>query len=89
MPTNPHIHLRALISAHPSRLASHTSSSRVLCGVTSPLDMDAFTAHVLTDHLPHAIIIDCSDSEEVAERHAQWLEKARQIYVSTHPPALS
>lgn len=48
--------------------------------------MDAFTAHVLTDHLPHAIIIDCSDSEEVAERHAQWLEKARQTHIPTHSP---
>lgn len=53
----------------------------VLC---SALDMDAFTAHVLTDHLPTAIIIDCSDSEDVAMRHAQWLEKVRDINGKRH-----
>jgi hypothetical protein len=39
--------------------------------------MEAFTKHVLTDHLPHAIILDISDSEDVALWHARWLEKVR------------
>ena len=46
-----------------------------------PTDIKAFTAHVRTDHLPHSIIIDCSNSEEVAKEHAGWLEQ--NIHVVT------
>ena len=39
-----------------------------------PLDWDAFTAHVNADHLPHAAILDCSASEDVAQRYLGWFE---------------
>jgi aspartokinase/homoserine dehydrogenase 1 len=48
---------------------------------SDPLALDAFAAHVHADHIPHAIIIDCSASAEVAERYADWL--ARGIHVVT------
>ena len=35
-----------------------------------PLDLDAFTAHVRQGHLPHAAILDCTASADVAERYA-------------------
>jgi aspartokinase/homoserine dehydrogenase 1 len=44
-------------------------------------DLDAFAAHVHTDHLPHAIIIDCSASDTVAAHYAGWL--AQGIHVVT------
>ncbi|MEJ2276058.1 MAG: aspartate kinase, partial [Woeseiaceae bacterium] len=44
-------------------------------------DLDAFEAHVNPDHLPHAVIIDCTASEAVAARYAEWL--ARGIHVIT------
>lgn len=44
-------------------------------------DLDAFAAHVHADHLPHAIIVDCSASDAVADRYAGWLE--RGIHVIT------
>ncbi len=47
----------------------------------SPLDLDAFTAHLLDSHLPHMVIVDCSGSPEVADRYAQWL--AAGIHVVT------
>lgn len=47
----------------------------------APADLKAFTAHVKADHLPHAIIIDCSDSEDVAQEHPGWLEQ--NIHVVT------
>src|SRR5210317_772798 len=34
------------------------------------LDLEAFEAHVNPDHLPHAIIIDCTASEFIASRYA-------------------
>ena len=36
-------------------------------------DLDQFAAHVHTEHLPHAIIIDCSASDAVAAHYADWL----------------
>ena len=48
---------------------------------TSGTDLDAFTAHLLSAHLPHAVVIDCSGSAEVAERYADWL--AAGIHVVT------
>ena len=46
-----------------------------------PSDLDAFTAHLLSAHLPHAVIIDCSGSADVADRYAGWL--AAGIHVVT------
>jgi aspartokinase/homoserine dehydrogenase 1 len=45
------------------------------------LDLEAFEAHVNPDHLPHAVIIDCTASEAVAARYPHWL--ARGIHVIT------
>ena len=44
-------------------------------------DLDAFEAHVNPDHLPHAVIIDCTASQHVADRYAGWLQ--RGIHVIT------
>ncbi len=45
------------------------------------MDLDAFTRHVQAEHLPHAVILDCSASEDVAKRYVGWLE--RGIHVIT------
>ncbi|MCQ4164643.1 bifunctional aspartate kinase/homoserine dehydrogenase I [Tahibacter harae] len=44
-------------------------------------DLDRFTAHLQSAHLPHTVIIDCSASDRVAERYAGWL--AAGIHVIT------
>lgn len=44
-------------------------------------DLDAFTRHVQAEHLPHAVVIDCSASDTVAGRYADWL--AAGIHVVT------
>ena len=36
-------------------------------------NMEAFVDHVHVDHLPHAVIIDCSANESVALRYRDWL----------------
>jgi aspartokinase/homoserine dehydrogenase 1 len=46
-----------------------------------PLAFDRFVEHVQTDYLPHAVIIDCTASQDVASRYAAWL--ARGIHVIT------
>lgn len=44
-------------------------------------DLDAFAAHVRAGHLPHAMIVDCSASDAVAAKYADWL--AAGIHVVT------
>jgi len=48
---------------------------------SKPLDLEAFTRHVKAEHLPHAVIVDCSASPEVARHYAAWL--AAGIHVVT------
>ncbi len=36
-------------------------------------DLTEFAAHVHAAHLPHALIIDCSASDEIAAHYAAWL----------------
>ena len=45
------------------------------------LDLGRFVEHVDADHLPHSVIIDCTASQEIARRYAEWLE--RGIHVIT------
>jgi aspartokinase/homoserine dehydrogenase 1 len=44
-------------------------------------DLDTFTRHVRAEHLPHALIVDCSASDAAADRYADWL--AAGIHVVT------
>ncbi|MCH9693065.1 MAG: bifunctional aspartate kinase/homoserine dehydrogenase I [Gammaproteobacteria bacterium] len=44
-------------------------------------DLDAFEAHLNPDHLPHAVIIDCTASDHIASKYADWL--SRGIHVIT------
>ena len=45
------------------------------------LALDQFADSVLAEHLPHALIVDCSASDKVAQHYAGWL--ARGIHVVT------
>jgi aspartokinase/homoserine dehydrogenase 1 len=45
------------------------------------VDLARFAAHVHAAHVPHAVIIDCSASAQVAEHYADWL--AAGIHVVT------
>ena len=44
-------------------------------------DLDMLESHINPDHLPHAVIIDCTASQPIADRYAGWLE--RGIHVIT------
>jgi len=43
------------------------------------VDLEQFEKHINPDHLPHAVIIDCTASERVADRYVGWLEKGIHI----------
>jgi aspartokinase/homoserine dehydrogenase 1 len=42
-------------------------------------DAEAFELHVNPDHLPHAVIIDCTASDAVARCYAGWLERGVHV----------
>jgi len=46
-----------------------------------PLNLERLVAHVHAEYLPHAAIIDCTASDEVASQYESWL--ARGIHVVT------
>ena len=70
---------RMLLSDRPIDLAG--TDGRRLDTSGESLDLDRFISHVQTDHLPHAVIIDCTASDDVARRYESWL--ARGIHVVT------
>jgi aspartokinase/homoserine dehydrogenase 1 len=45
------------------------------------LDLEKFADHVQADHLPHAVIVDCTADQSVADRYGGWL--ARGIHIVT------
>jgi bifunctional aspartokinase / homoserine dehydrogenase 1 len=45
------------------------------------LDEQKLVDHVQTDYLPHSVLIDCTASQKVADRYADWLK--RGIHVIT------
>jgi aspartokinase/homoserine dehydrogenase 1 len=59
----------------------HGDWRSALAASSEPTDLEAFTEHLLSAHLPHALVIDCSGSADVADRYAGWL--AAGIHVVT------
>ncbi|MBU8977720.1 bifunctional aspartate kinase/homoserine dehydrogenase I [Lysobacter sp. MMG2] len=57
------------------------AAARLQGGAARALDLDEFADHVRGEHLPHALIVDCSASPRVAEHYPRWL--ARGIHVVT------
>lgn len=75
--TNIDLRVRAIAGRKKMVLTETASDARV----ETETELEAFAAHVHADHLPHAIIVDCSASDAVADRYAGWLE--RGIHVIT------
>jgi len=44
-----------------------------------PLDLQVFAQGIRADHLPHAVIIDCTASEDVAKLYPQWLKAGLHV----------
>lgn len=65
----------------PASITPAEAVERLRSGSAREVDLDAFAAHVRADHLPHALVIDCSASDAVAARYPEWL--AAGIHVVT------
>jgi aspartokinase/homoserine dehydrogenase 1 len=44
-----------------------------------PVDLDQLARHVRAHHLPHAVIVDCSASDAVADAYAGWLDQGIHV----------
>jgi len=79
------LRLRAIASSRRMRLSETAldpdAAAALLDDHADACDLDAFATHVRADHLPHAMIVDCSASEAVAAKYEDWL--AAGIHVVT------
>ena len=49
--------------------------------IGQPADLEKFVDHVQADHLPHAVILDCTSSAELTANYPRWL--GRGIHIIT------
>lgn len=75
------LRLRAVATSRRMWLGEAAAAARWQDAADADCDLDAFARHVQAEHLPHAVVIDCSASGAVAERYADWL--AGGIHVVT------
>ena len=77
------LRLRAVASSRRMALADRLDPAQAHAALTDaePLDLDRFVAHVRAEHLPHALIVDCSGSDAIAAHYPDWL--AAGIHVVT------
>src|SRR5688572_5390634 len=70
------LRIRALMTSKRMLLAEpavNESTWQAELAAGPPVDVAAFEDHVHADHIPHAVIIDCSASEDVAALYPRWL----------------
>jgi bifunctional aspartokinase / homoserine dehydrogenase 1 len=79
------LRLRGIASSRKMRLGEPQLSGidldQPLAGNSQALDLNAFIDHIDDDHLPHAVLIDCTASDAIAEHYPDWL--ARGVHVIT------
>jgi bifunctional aspartokinase / homoserine dehydrogenase 1 len=77
------LRLRAVASSKRMALADPLDPASAIDALNDgeDLDLDRFAAHLRAEHLPHALIVDCSGSDAVAARYPEWL--ALGIHVVT------
>ena len=72
-----HIELRVRAVADSRSMRLGESWEQLSGGV--PTDLEAFARHVRADHLPHAVIVDCTASEAIADHYVGWLEQGIHV----------
>ncbi len=68
---------RMLLEKHHIELAEWRNQ----LATAGEMQLTQFVDHVQTDYLPHTVLIDCSASQAIADRYADWLR--RGIHVIT------
>src|SRR5262249_968468 len=45
----------------------------------TPVDLEKFVQHILTNDIPHAVILDCTANQSIAQHYAYFLEKGIHV----------
>ena len=67
---------RMLLSEKGIDLASWREAFEV---ASEPLDMKRFLAHIGASYFPHAVLIDCTTSQALAEDYVSWLKQGFHV----------
>jgi bifunctional aspartokinase / homoserine dehydrogenase 1 len=76
------LRLSAIASSRHMRLSGtegHIDNHAPLGPDDEALDLDRLTDHVDDGHMPHAVIIDCTASDAVADHYAAWLKRGVHV----------
>jgi len=68
-----------LLDEHQIDLDDWRSRMNTADGRRRPTDLDVLTDYVQTESVPHAAIIDCTASGDVASRYGEWLAKGIHV----------
>ncbi len=75
------LRVRGILASRRMRLSDNSVSAADWLDDTKsePTDLARFEEHVHAEHLPHAVIIDCSASAQIAEQYPRWLSAGIHI----------
>lgn len=73
------VRVRGVMGRSTMALGDALSLTEVRSQMSTPADWDAFERFVNAEHIPHAVIIDCSASDEVASRYVRWMEQGIHV----------
>jgi aspartokinase/homoserine dehydrogenase 1 len=75
--------VRGIINSHNMILAEKEISlgtwGAELKSKGTTANLDSFIDHINTPGIPHTVIVDCTDSSEIAAHHPEWLAKGIHI----------
>ena len=76
------LRIRALAASRTMTLADRgidLAAWREARGSNEPIDIEGLVDHVQADHLPHAVLIDCTASQAIADHYGEWLDRGIHI----------
>jgi bifunctional aspartokinase / homoserine dehydrogenase 1 len=58
---------------------ANSKNMRLSDGEEIPTDLNAFTQYIVAEDIPHAVIIDCTANQEIANGYLSWMELGAHI----------
>ncbi|MGA2655495.1 MAG: bifunctional aspartate kinase/homoserine dehydrogenase I [Gammaproteobacteria bacterium] len=58
---------------------ANSKKMRLSDGEEIPTDLDKFADYIIAEDIPHAVIIDCTASDQIASRYIDWMKKGAHI----------
>ena len=58
---------------------ANSKKMRLSDGEEVATDLNIFAQHIIAEDIPHAVIIDCTASQDIADQYIQWMEMGAHI----------